>query len=171
MSDDVQSSRPAIWDDWKRAALSGANEDELAAKIEAQRDRVSRMKDPFTPIANNDAAARAKETVLWEDDDTMVIVDAFSFGPKALVVPKAVMLFPIDGSVEYIARLAEIANAVSGAFVDLGATGGSKTWINPPFALTVRQLHVHVQPPIARPANKAELWASVRDALAIRLAS
>ncbi len=100
----------------------------------------------------------------------MVIVDAFSFGPKALVVPKAVMLFPLDAPDGYIDRLAEIASAVSDAFVDLGATADSKTWINPPFALTVRQLHVHVQPPIARPANKDELWNNLQAALASRLA-
>jgi len=156
---------PALLDEWVRAA---APQQDLAAakeKAEAQRDRVLRLKDPFMPIAHNDATARAKETVLWEDADTMVIVDAFAYGPKALVIPKAETLFPTDLDDGGMQRLAEISAKVSDAFVALGAKGPARMWVNPPSALTVRQLHVHVQPGIARPGDPAAFYASMTEHL------
>ncbi len=164
-----QTTLPALLDDWTTASQALGGEADLKAKVEAQRERVSRMKDPFLPIAHNDPAARAKETVLYEDDADMVIVDAFSFGPKALVVPKVEMLFPVDATEAQLARLAEIAAAVSDAFIDNGAQGPAKIWINPPSALTVRQLHVHVQPQIARPSDKRALWDAVSASIADHL--
>ncbi len=160
---------PHLLEDWKAASRALGGDADLLAKVEGQRERVARMKDPFLPIANNDPVARAKETVLFEDEDNMVIVDAFSFGPKALVVPKTEMLFPIDATADQLQRIGTIAAATSDAFVDVGATGLSKIWINPPSALTVRQLHVHVQPPIPRPSDKAALWTKVSQALHGRL--
>lgn len=164
-----QTTPPALLDDWKTASQTLGGEADLKAKVEAQRERVSRMKDPFLPIARNDPAARAKETVLFEDDANMVIVDAFSFGPKALVVPKDEMLFPIDATTPQLERLAEISAAVSDAFIANGAQGPAKIWINPPSALTVRQLHVHVQPQIPRPSDKRALWDAVSASITERL--
>ena len=156
---------PSLLDDWVRATAPQQDQAAARERAETQRERVSRLKDPFMPVAMNDNSARAKETVLWEDDDTMVIVDAFAYGPKALVIPKQETLFPTDLNAEGMQRLGVISARVSDAFIALGAKGPSRMWINPPSALTVRQLHVHVQPGIARPGDAAAFYASMSEEL------
>lgn len=136
----------ALLQEWIAATARGGSLEDARAVCEAARARVERLRDPFLPVARGDSAARAKETVLWEDGRTMVLVDAYGSPPKALVVPKSEMLFPVDGEPAVVDELARVASAVSDAFVAaLGGGGPARVWINPPSALSVRQLHVHVQ--------------------------
>jgi diadenosine tetraphosphate (Ap4A) HIT family hydrolase len=107
---------------------------------------VDQKRDPFTPIADNDPQARAREIVLWENASVMVLVDGFSPAAKALVVPKTPAMFPTDMSAALMQELAVVAAHVSDAFVAAGAQAPSDIWINPPQSLTVKQLHVHVAP-------------------------
>ena len=124
--------------------------------IASQRRRVAGLRDPFTPIALNDPAARSRETVLWENPRVMVIVDAFAGAPKALVIPKQRMTYPTDAPAGLLAELSTVAFAVGEALSraastlpQLAAVKGArpaKIWINPPPSIGVSQLHVHVLP-------------------------
>ncbi|MCP4500449.1 MAG: HIT domain-containing protein [Deltaproteobacteria bacterium] len=168
---------PALFDEWIQATAPAPEQEPAQRcalaeqKAEQQRGRVERLKDPFSPIAEKDPAALKKEIILWEDDDVMVIVDAFAYGPKALVVPKEKTLFPTDVDEEMLKRLAVISARVSDAFLQQGANGPARMWINPPSALTVRQLHVHVQPGIPRPDDNNAFYASLSAYLQTKLSS
>jgi len=107
---------------------------------------VMRKRDPFTPIAQHDPVARAKEKVLWENPRLMVIVDLFAPCPKALVVPKKQVTFPVEADQALLKELAQVAAHVSDAFSATTGAPPSGIWINPPQHLMVRQLHVHVLP-------------------------
>ena len=132
---------PSLWTDWISHVVPNGDMAQLRATIEAARPRMSRLRDPFLPLVQGEA--RSGETVLWEDATTLVLVDRFGTPPKALVVPKREALFPPDLGEEGIAALAVIARCVMDAFI--ATVGGSaRAWINPPAALSVRQLHVHV---------------------------
>ncbi len=116
--------------------------------VEAYRPHIATKFDPFMPVALGDPAARAKELVLWEDSDVMVLADGFSNVPKALVIPKTPIMFPVDADPAILQKVARIAAQVSQAFQKVTGAGPSESWVNPPQHLSVRQLHMHVRPPI-----------------------
>ncbi len=76
----------------------------------------------------------------------MVIVDSFSPGPKALVIPKQGAMFPTDISKGDLEEMAKIAAKVSDAFGKAAGSGPASIWVNPPQRLTIKQLHTHVLP-------------------------
>lgn len=121
----------------------------LSKAVVDYRPYISRKRDPFTPIAMNDPAARAKEKVLWENPRLMVIVDLFAPCPKALVVPKKQVMFPVEADANLLKELAQVAAHVSDAFSKALGTPPAGIWINPPQHLMVKQLHVHVLPQAA----------------------
>jgi diadenosine tetraphosphate (Ap4A) HIT family hydrolase len=107
--------------------------------------------DPFRGIAAGDPRALEGERVLWQTKDLMVLVDVFAekrgSGPKVLVVPKRPMMFPTEAPAGLLQTLARVAAATGDALAQAGRSSQKvDVWINPPQALTVRQLHVHVQP-------------------------
>ncbi|MGQ0506291.1 MAG: hypothetical protein ACT4TC_13345 [Myxococcaceae bacterium] len=114
--------------------------------IRSETPRVRGLRDPFMPIALNDPQARAKERVLWENKDLMVIVDLFHPSPKALVVPKRPFSFPTQASGAQLDNLAQVAETASKVFEDVAGAAPSKVFIHPPTNLQVKQMHVHVQP-------------------------
>ena len=174
----ICTSIPSLYENYKKTTLGREGTDkELREHLETQRERVSKLKDPFTPIARMTEAERAAagERVLWEDATVMVLVDRFSGTPKPLVVPKKEMMFPIDASQDFIKRLAMVAAATSDAL--MWAVGGecdpsssSKIYVNPPTVIGVRQLHVHVKPadPL-RDINAGEFYTGVSKYLRDRL--
>lgn len=111
-----------------------------------ERPRVQQLRDPFSPVAQRDPAARAREAVLWENGDAMVLVDLFAPMPKALVVPKQPVTLASDAPRPLVDALARLAAHVSDAFMDVAGTPPAGIWVNPPQDLTVKQLHVHVLP-------------------------
>jgi diadenosine tetraphosphate (Ap4A) HIT family hydrolase len=122
--------------------------------VDGARPRIATRRDPFTPVAQKDPQARAREVVLWENADAMVLIDLFVGRPKALVVPKATVSFPGDAPAGMLDELARIAAHVSDAFMGelppkTGAAKPAGIWVNPPQHLTVKQLHVHVAPQAA----------------------
>jgi|CXWL01.1.fsa_nt_gi diadenosine tetraphosphate (Ap4A) HIT family hydrolase len=122
------------------------------------KSEITQYRDPFTPVAQNDAKARAREIVLWENADAMVLVDLFVDRPKALVVPKQKLMFPTAATTKTLDELGRIAAHVSDAFMaSAGAKKPAGIWINAPQDVTLKQLHVHVGP------NLPE-WASVMKA-------
>ena len=120
----------------------------LSRVVVERRPRIMKKRDPFTPIALHDPAARAKERVLWENPRVMVLVDLFAPCPKLLVVPKKQMMFPIEADAATLAELARVAAHVSDALSDVTGAPPAGIWINPPQHLMVRQLHVHVLPQV-----------------------
>ncbi len=120
----------------------------LSRVVVERRPRIMKKRDPFTPIAMNDPAARAKESVLWESSRVMVLVDLFAPCPKALVVPKKQLMFPVEADAATLTELARVAAHVSDALSDVTGAPPSGIWINPPQHLMVRQLHVHVLPQV-----------------------
>jgi len=144
MTSYISRSEQSLWNEWVSCVSPGGDIASLRASVEAARGRVEGLRDPFLPVARGDDAARAEETVLWEDGEYLVLVDRYGAAPKALVVPKREALFPVDLGEARVARLSEICRHVMEAFNTI-AGGTSRAWINPPSALTVRQLHVHVQ--------------------------
>lgn len=129
---------------------TAAKKDAVITKVvDDARPRIATRRDPFTPVAQKDPQARAREVVLWENKDAMVLVDLFVPRPKALVVPKTPASFPSDAAPRVLDELARIAAHVSDAF--MSALPGAKDqpadiWVNAPQHLTVKQLHVHVAP-------------------------
>jgi diadenosine tetraphosphate (Ap4A) HIT family hydrolase len=124
----------------------GAIDKTVRDVVLTQRPNIDRKRDPFTPVAQNDPQARAKEKVLWENANAMVLVDAFAPSPKLLVVPKAPVTFPVDAPAGMLHELALIAAHASDAFSTVSGTPPAGIWINPPQHLTVKQLHIHVMP-------------------------
>jgi diadenosine tetraphosphate (Ap4A) HIT family hydrolase len=112
----------------------------------AQRPRLARLRDVFTPIAHKEPGARDHEIVLWENRNVMVVVDTFSRSPKALVVPKATLQLPVDATSQLLDELAVVAAHVSDAFSSAKGAPPAGIWINPPQHVAIRQLHVHVLP-------------------------
>jgi diadenosine tetraphosphate (Ap4A) HIT family hydrolase len=133
------------------------------------RARLPKLKDPFTPVALNVPQARAKETILWESPTVMVLVDTFAPHPKALVIPKRQMAFPVDATRAELEELARVAKGVSNAFNRAARCGDSEIWINPPQDITIRQLHVHVNPPLPKGKPTAAFIAAVTKDLSSRL--
>ncbi|MCC7073175.1 MAG: HIT domain-containing protein [Deltaproteobacteria bacterium] len=137
----------------------------LSRVVVERRPRIQKKRDPFTPIAMNDPAARAKERVLWENPRVMVLVDLFAPCPKALVVPKKQMMFPVEADAATLTELARVAAHVSDALSDVTGAQPSGIWINPPQHLMVRQLHVHVLPQVKDYVDTGEplLHAAAND--------
>ena len=144
--------------------------------MEGETQRVSQLRDPFTPVAMNDPKARARETVLWENARVMVLVDAFVGAPKALVIPKQRFTYPTEAPAVLLTEMSQIAFVVGQAMAAAArssaplatAIGASpaKIWINPPPQLGVAQLHVHVLPEL--PAWKRAMpkeWAAADKAV------
>jgi len=81
----------------------------------------------------------------------MALVDTGDRGSTLLVVPKAPANFPIDLTKQLMTRISLVAAATCDSLVR--AAGGiprtdwpsCKMYINPPTALGVKQMHVHVQ--------------------------
>ena len=142
---------------------TAAKKDALITKVVTDaRPRIDTRRDPFTPVAQKDPQARAREVVLWENKDAMVLVDLFVPRPKALVVPKTTLSFPTDAQPALLDELARVAAHVSDAFMSVlpGSGQPSGIWVNPPQHLTVKQLHVHVAP-------HAQAWADIVGATGI----
>ncbi len=137
----------------------------LSRVVVERRPRIQKKRDPFTPIAMHDPAARAKERVLWENPRVMVLVDLFAPCPKALVVPKKQMMFPIEADAATLTELARVAAHVSDALSDVTGAPPAGIWINPPQHLMVRQLHVHVLPQVKDYVDTGEplLHAAAND--------
>jgi diadenosine tetraphosphate (Ap4A) HIT family hydrolase len=112
--------------------------------------RVHGRRDPFVGVIAGDPQARAKERVLFEDPDVLVVVDTFAPSPKALVVPKKTASFPTDLTKKELDKLALISQQVSEAFTEVSGSQAADIWINPPQALSIKPLHVHVQPHLPR---------------------
>lgn len=141
----------------------------VADSLTDGRSRLPKLKDPFTPVAQNNAQARAKETILWESQTVLVLVDAFAPHPKALVVPKRQMAFPVDATKAELDEMARVAKGVSDAFNRTARCGDSEIWINPPQDITVRQLHIHVSPKLPKGKATAALIAAMTKDLSARL--
>jgi diadenosine tetraphosphate (Ap4A) HIT family hydrolase len=120
----------------------------IADSVDECRPIVEGCRDPFTPIAQGDPTARANETVLWENKRFMILADRFCPGPKALVIPKQPALFPTDVPPSMLKEMAQLASIAGTAFMQLSSTPNNTVdyWINPPPHVSVKQLHVHVQP-------------------------
>ncbi len=141
----ADDARPALFADWK-AALGGTNEAVYDA-VKAARGRVEKLADPFTPIAEDAPGARDDEQVVFEDDTHMVLLDRFGAGLKMLIVPKRPAMFLTDLSATEQLALERLAGRVVHALqTHATLTQPVQCWVNPPRALSVRQLHVHVQP-------------------------
>jgi len=111
-----------------------------------QRPRVDKLKDVFSPVAQQLPGARDNEIVLWENKNLMVLVDTFAPSPKALVVPKEPVALPVDAKPVLLDELAVVAAHTSDAFSRALGTPPAGIWVNPPQHLTVKQMHVHVLP-------------------------
>ena len=154
----------SIYADWARALTDDPAPDDarIRAQADAAREKVERLRDPFTPIARALEAGDAvseNEKVLFHDDDFMVISDTFFSGAKVLVVPKAPCLFPSELDDARRARMETITAACREGFATiLGKKAEDiRAWVNPPRALSVRQMHVHVQPSALDKAHEDEL--------------
>lgn len=110
------------------------------------RPRIAQRRDPFTPVAQRDALARAREIVLWESATAMVLADLLSPAPKALVVPKQPAMLPPDASKATLDELALLGAHVADAFTALTGAPPARVWVSPPHDVAVKQLHVHVTP-------------------------
>jgi diadenosine tetraphosphate (Ap4A) HIT family hydrolase len=144
---------PALYQDWKaRTPWSQEADSVVRARVDVFRSRVTF--DPFDAVIAADSATRTRkgERVLWEDDSLMVIVAKPAMPRDALVIPKLELMFPGDASEWLIGRLARAAAATSDAFMrtsgkECDSAYASRIFVNPPDAIGVRHLHVHVQPP------------------------
>ena len=125
---------------------SNSQDNAIAKSLVSHGQRLQKARDPFTPLALNDPQARAKDRVLWENQQVMVIVDSFAPSPKALVIPKKQAMFPQDLAPGDMDMLANIAAKVSDAFGVVADSGPADIWVNPPQRLTIKQLHTHVLP-------------------------
>lgn len=115
------TSVPSLYANWK-ALTPWPNESDSAIKDHLKPYRSTVSFDPFDAVINGDSATRATrhERVLWEDDSVIVIVAKRSSPHDVLVIPKREMMFPVDASADLLSRLATVAVAVSGAFIESG---------------------------------------------------
>jgi hypothetical protein len=150
---DVQSPTPSLLADWIRATAGANAKLEEARRIaEAQRPKLPHF-DPFTPLVRMTCPERLekKERVVWEDGTAMALVDFGDRGSTLLVVPKAVVNFPVDLKPEEITYVSRVSAATCDALIiaagQVPPTDGSSCsiYISPPHAIGVRQMHVHVE--------------------------
>ena len=164
---------PDIWTEWKASVVgSGGTEDSLRRELASARGGVSQLKDPFTRLWSMNATqlAALKEIRVWRDSLSMVIVD-IKPTPELLVVPKDSAMFLTDVSPDVRKHLANLAAAASDAMRlaaqrDCSPSALSDIYVNPPDALYVRQLHVHVRPktPIKN-TDSRKFYANVESQL------
>ncbi len=141
----------------ERARVTASLQNDAAARAKIVPDAVSdlqahagELRNPFAPLVAGDPVARARETVLFENSELMVLADKFCPSPKVLVVPKAPALTPLDVSSSTLDALARAARAASDAFSAAAGAPPSDVWINAPQVVTLAQVHVHVQPHLGR---------------------
>ncbi len=147
---------PSLYEDWKKAIVGKDGTDEQARTYaESQRAHVSELPDPFTKVGRMSPAERtaADERVLWEDETIFVLVDKYRATPSLLVIPKEPVIFPIDAPSDLIKRLGQVAAVTGDAMIfavgkTCQAVAKAAMYINPPGAVSVRQMHVHVEPSI-----------------------
>lgn len=138
---------PDLLADWAAAVVESGDMSAAKAHAESVRQRVEQLKDPFTPLARGDPDARAKEHVLWEDTQAMVVVDLYAATPKALAIPKESITFPCDAGDALLTHLSQVSAATSDAFMEAAHWSvPARCWVNPPRGLMIRQLHVHILP-------------------------
>jgi diadenosine tetraphosphate (Ap4A) HIT family hydrolase len=148
-----------VLSDWAKSVVRGpvsGSDLYQAAQEAAERARpnVQRLRDPFQRVVDGN---RAGENVVWENDRFMVIEDKFGGGGHTLVLPKELKNFPTDLSAQDQKELESITAAVASAFGSLGMSKRDPgVWVNPPSALTVQRLHVHIAP--SADMNR-EAWA------------
>ncbi len=159
----IKTPFPHLYEDWKAATIGpSASDAELRAEAERERGRVQQLKDPFTRLARltceQRAALNPPERVVWEDRGNvedkgklMALVDFADRGSTLLVVPKGHVNFPVDLSPPQLAHLSRVAAATCDALVLAAGEQVSSSrpscrmYVNPPAALTVSQMHVHVE--------------------------
>src|SRR5437868_2639210 len=120
---------------------------------ERERARVTSLRDPFTPLATLSCSERLanNERIVWENSDFMDLVDFSDNGTTLLLVPKVPHSFPIDLPNAQQDELRRLAAATCDALMIAANKVPSTTvpscrmFVNHPQAVTVRQLHVHVE--------------------------
>jgi diadenosine tetraphosphate (Ap4A) HIT family hydrolase len=141
-------------------------------EIAKERPAVAANRDPFTPLAARDPAARARETVLWENDKVMVVVakrDASK--TKALVVPRVQRNFITDATPAEIAEMERVIAALSAAYQSVAGTSPADVMLSTPDNMELARMHVHVDPPDIS-VSRGELpkfYAAMAQSLARRL--
>jgi diadenosine tetraphosphate (Ap4A) HIT family hydrolase len=108
--------------------------------------RAPKLRNPFLPIAAGDPKARAKETMLWENPQLMVLVDRFAPVPHVLVIPKTPALLPTDLPASALDELGRVGKVASDVFTKMTGSKPSELFVNPPQLVTIGQLHLHVIP-------------------------
>jgi diadenosine tetraphosphate (Ap4A) HIT family hydrolase len=149
----IRTPIPPLFENWKAAtATRNATDDEVRGIADQRRSGLP-SRDPFTPLAlmSCDERHAKGERIIWEDSALMALVDSGDRGSTLLVVPKAQANFPTDLTRDQMEHVSRVAAATCDALVI--AAGGQPTtdppsctmYINPPSALSVRQMHVHVE--------------------------
>jgi hypothetical protein len=148
----VKTASPHLFQKWKTETSGPDASDETACAVaERERPRVSQLPDPFTPLSDLSCEQRLakNERVVWEDDALMVLVDIS--GSALLVIPKKPKNFPCDLSDRQKAQVDRVAAASCDSLVLAGGgtpgrSGGTcRMYVSPPGAVSVRQMHVHVE--------------------------
>jgi diadenosine tetraphosphate (Ap4A) HIT family hydrolase len=150
----IRTPIPNIYEDWKILSVGRMGSDEeLQITIDQQRRRVASLVDPFTRLMSSCTERVARqEKVVWEDD--LLLVDKFDSRRKLLAIPKMRASFLVDLPKNARSRLALVAAAACDALVEASAmqpdqyTASCQIYVNPPLALGVSQLHVHVVPTV-----------------------
>lgn len=167
----VRASSPkpklgGVVDAWKARAPS-------PSKLEDVRESVQTRRDPFQ--RRFEANDWKGEIPVIIGDDFTIVADYGSIGErgKLLVIPSGVMPedaeinFPVDLSPEKQGELDRWVAATQQAFIDLGWKDEPvRAHVNPPNALTVKRLHVHV--PGGKPDGERltkEDWSALRTAI------
>jgi len=149
---------PALVDNWKKevrreqGAPERMSDDDLERYVAVLRsDRIKDLKNPFEDLGTMSDAQRtaAKERVLWESPNVMVVVDRFNPPPKVLVVPKTNGVWvPTDADQSLLNELAAVAaaasDAIQAAVYKKCEPASTDIHINGPQEIAVQQLHIHV---------------------------
>lgn len=147
---------PNLCKEWKVSATSTTTPAaDLRAYLTQERQGVEQLKDPFTPLARMTCAQRAAkdppERVVWEDKEFMALVDFGDHGSTLLLTPIKHVNFLTDLPRDQVARLNRLAAATCDALVLAAGEQvrlkppSCRMYVNPPRALSVSQLHVHVE--------------------------
>lgn len=163
---------PCLYNDWKKATLSGEGTDEEAKnKAESVRPRFLARKDPdpFCHVLNMTEAERKQhdEWILWENDEIMVLADKFNW-QSPLVIPKSHIIFPFEAKNDLLHRLAIVAAFTSDAMKhsESDRSSNAKIYISPPDGIGVGHLHIHVQlQSQINATNKAEFFNQISSYL------
>ena len=178
-----RSRVPDLLGEWTAATLSrffggqaagspDSQRRQLLQRVESHfRPQLSRLRNPFLPLAMGNPTARARETVVYENSDVMVVLPKFDPNTqKVLVVPKQAMLFPTEASGALMKKLNETAAAVSDAFSAVAGSGQSRFFIATPDGMELSHMHIHVVPTLGPTAPTGQaLWAQMGRELKQRL--